>query len=410
MSLAPASQRQPASAPTGANARPEGLLAEIAAGLAGDTEMGALLTRFLDPIVRLAQAQAAAVRVLSPAGDRLQWVAALGLPDGLCSQQGSVDRHCGHCGAAADGQTMVWASDLSDCNARSQGDFFGKGCQRLLAVPLQHRGRVLGVYNLFFAGQAQPSPDVLAVLRSVGDLLGLALNNARLEQQTLQAALASERQMMAADVHDSLAQSLTFIKMRLPLLQDALHGRDHGRAQQYVDELGDVVSEAHAALRGIISQLRTPIDPQGLLHALGVSGSSFRQRSGAEFEFVNELPQLQLGPDQAAQVLHIVQEALSNVARHACAQHAWLHIRPLASDGVEITVDDDGAGLEATPLPTGREPCARDGHHGLAIMQDRALRIGAALAVGRRPGGGTRVRLSLGGDAGRAQVSALRAG
>ena len=160
-----------------------GLLAEIAAGLATSSDLKQLVTHFLDRIVLLAGAQAGTVRLLSDAGDQLQLVSTLGLPEDLCGVGAAVDRHCGHCGAAADGQQIVWATDLRTCSDRTGSDYFGHGGRCLLAVPLQHRGRTLGVYNLFFSGTEEPSPEIQAILRSIGELLGLALNNARLEQR-----------------------------------------------------------------------------------------------------------------------------------------------------------------------------------------------------------------------------------
>lgn len=363
-----------------------GLLADIAAGLGSAADLGALLERFLEPIVRLAGAQAGAVRVLSEAGDQLELVSSLGLPPGLCDRSPAVDAHCGHCGAAADGHRLVWASDLHACAERSTGSYFGHGCQRLLAVPLQHRGRVLGIYNLFFGATEEPGAPVQAILRSVGELLGLALNNARLERENLRARLASERQMMAADVHDSLAQSLAFVKMRLPLLQDAIAAHDDDRARLYCDDVRCAVTQAHANLRGIITQLRSPMDPRGLRHALDDSVAHFRRGSAAELRYENQLPALALGPEGDSQVFHIVQEALCNVARHAAAGHAWLRIGALGGGLVEVLVEDDGAGLPAA------SPCGGT-HYGLDIMRERARRIGGTFDVGAREGGGTRVRL-----------------
>jgi two-component system nitrate/nitrite sensor histidine kinase NarX len=371
----------------GASPPDAGILAEIAAGLAVEGDLGLLLERFLGPVVRLAGARAGAVRVLSEAGDQLQMVSRVGLPAGVCGREQGVDRHCGHCGAAADGQQMVWASDLGACSDRSEGSYFGHECQHLLAVPLQHRGRVLGVYNLFFGAADTPSAEVQAILRAVGELLGLALNNARLEQEHLRATLMAERQMMAAEVHDSLAQSLAFVRMRLPLLHDAMQAHDDSRAQRYFDDVRSAVGQAHASLRGIITHLRAPMDPRGLVHALGASADHFRRSTGAELDFVNEVPGLQLPPEQETQVFHIVQEALTNVARHAGAQHAWLHIAPARAGVIRILVEDDGAGL----------PAAGGGgtHYGMEIMGERARRIGGTLEVGARPGGGTSVRLDF---------------
>lgn len=362
-----------------------GLLVEIAAGLAVVGDVGPLLERFLEPIVRLAGAQAGAVRVLSEAGDQLELVSEMGLPAGLCNRERSVARHCGHCGAAADGLELVSATDLSACSARSGATYFGAACQRLLAVPLKHRERVLGVYNLFFSGTAEPAPAVLAVLKAVGELLGLALNNARLEQETLRTTLLHERQAMAAEVHDSLAQYLAFVKMRMPLLRDAICTHDELHALQYCDDVRGAVTQAHSSLRGILTHFRSPMDPRGLLHALGTSVDSFRRSTGTVLEFVNDLPGLHLAAEQETHVFHIVQEALTNVVRHAGAQHARLHIAPLRASEVQVLIEDDGAGLPCTSANTA--------HYGLEIMRERARRLGGTLEIGARAGGGTCLRL-----------------
>ena len=260
----------------------------------------------------------------------------------------------------------------------------------MVAVPLRHRGQVLGVYNLFYEQGHGPGPEVLAVLKAVGELLGLALNNARLETETLQARLAQERQRMAAEVHDSLAQSLAFVKMRMPLLEDALLGHEEARALKYCGDVRSAVSQAHASLRGILTHFRSPMDPQGLVHALEAAAGHFGESSGVELEFVNELPALKLGPEAEAQVFHIVREALSNVARHARARHAWLHVAAAPDGRIEIVIADDGAGLPAA-APGG--PAGGGSHYGLEIILERAQRLGGTLEIGPREGGGTRVRL-----------------
>ena len=363
------------------------ILAQITAGLTisgprADSDLHEFLQRFLRPVVDLAGATSGAVRVLSDAGDRLHLVSDVGLSPELSRAEHSVDRHCGFCGAAADGTHPVWASSLSDCVARV-------GCaggERMLTVPLQHRGRVLGVYNLFFPEQDEPSSDVLTLLKSVGELLGLALDNARLEAESLRATLVGERQMMAAEVHDSLAQSLTFVKMRIPLLRDAMLEQDEHRALAYCDDVCEAVSQAHTSLRSIVTHLRTPMDPQGLVHALNARVDAFRRANPTELEFVNEIPDLKLEAEQEAQVFLLVQEALTNIARHAQAQHARLLIAPTSSGAIEILVEDDGAGLPQSMIPD-------TSHYGMEIMRERAGRIGGKLEVGQRTGGGTRIRL-----------------
>lgn len=372
-----------ASTPTSPATR---FLADLVASVSGDRDLQSLLQRFLAPLVRLAGAQGGTVRVLHDDDDQLHLMGRLGRSAEQCTAGPAVDRHCGVCGLAADRQALAWTNDLSACRARpGSAPGLPPPTQRLLAVPLQHQGQVLGVYTLFFDAATEPSPDVLELLETVGALLGLALAHARQEAQRLSATLQGERQMMAADVHDGIAQSLTFVKMRLPLLQDAVQAGDLARAQQYLSELGSATSQAQASLRNILTQMRTPMDPLGLVHALESSVHTFRRSTSTELTFVNRLPDLKLPPEHEAQVYHLVQEALTNVARHAAARQAWLQIDAAAPGWVEVVIDDDGAGLD---------PSAGGGsHYGLAIMQDRAQRIGGSLTVGARPDGGTRVKL-----------------
>ena len=250
-------------------------------------------------------------------------------------------------------------------------------------MSLQHRGRTLGVYNLFFADAEEPSPEIQSILRSIGELLGLALNNARLEQENMRSTLMAERQMMAAEVHDSLAQSLAFAKMRMPLLHDAMLAHDDARAQRYYDEVRRAMTEAHASLRGILTHFRVPMDPQGLVHALGASAEDFRRSTGTELDFVNELPGLKLSAEQETQVFHIVQEALTNVARHANAQHAQLAHCP----GPAGRAGDRRRGRRRRPATDGRQRHAlRHGNHGRARAPSRR-HPGGRCPPGRRHAG-----------------------
>lgn len=365
-----------------------GILAEITAGLAAGNDLHDLLGRFLDPIMQIAGAQAGAVRIIDERDRRMHLAGDLGLPHGVRDAERSVEDDCGACGAALLADRPVWADDLAPCARRSDGEFFGSGCQRVLAVPLHHRGRVLGVYTLFYEGRAEPGPEIFALLKSIGDLLGLALDNARLERENLRATVANERQMMAAEVHDSVAQALTYLKMRLPLLHDAMLAHDDARSLKYYGDIRQAVGDAHSSLRQILADFRAPIDPEGLTHALRRVAASFKKRTGIEFELVDQLGELPLAADAQAQVFHVVQEALANVERHSLARHAWVKVA-LADGHVQVRVEDDGTGVDVGS----RE--AATSHYGIDIMKARARRLGGSLELRSRRGGGTCVHLSF---------------
>jgi len=364
------------------------ILARIAADLTSGDDLRGLLQRFLEPIMRLANAQAGAVRVLCPGGDRMELVSAIGLPTAIHEAERLMDSHCGFCGEALEGRRVVWAVELDACS-RQCGSYFGNDCRRVLAVPLMHKGRVLGLYNLFFASDEELAPDIAAVLRSIGELLGLALDNLRLEAENMRATVMHERQAMAAEVHDSVAQNLTFIKMRLPLLRDAILADDQERALKFLDDIHETAGEAHGSLREIVTQFRTRIDPRGLGRAFDALAKRFCTRTGIELQLANRMPALRLGENEELDVFHIVQEALVNIERHSRARHAWLSIEPTLS-GVVVKVEDDGVG----PQPRGSGEAA-GAHYGIDIMSERARRLHGELRVTPREGGGTQVRLAV---------------
>jgi two-component system nitrate/nitrite sensor histidine kinase NarX len=381
--IAAMTPQRPTDRPLGSASAATDILAEITAGLSSETDVAAVLRRFLEPIVRLAHARGGAVRMLC-GDDRLRLVSQFGLTPELPCADHAVDRHCGSCGRSVDDDQPVWQSDSSSCRDDEPAPARG-GALHLLAVPLEHRGRVLGVYNLFFDDPAAPSDEVRAMLRPIGDLLGLALANARLEAENLRATLMQERQIMAAEVHDAVAQDLTFLRMRLPLLEQAIAAHDDDQARRYLDDLRQAMGRAHSSLRAIVTEFRTPPDPLGLAHGLRAKVDEFAARSGIEVRLDNRAPGLALAASSESQVLHIVGEALSNVARHAHACRAWVSVD--APPGrVEVSVEDDGAGVSTRAAP---------GHHGLEIMAERARRIGGTLAVEPRSGGGTVVRLTI---------------
>jgi two-component system nitrate/nitrite sensor histidine kinase NarX len=210
-------------------------------------------------------------------------------------------------------------------------------------------------------------------------------------REHLRAALVAERQAMANEVHDSLAQGLTYMRMRMSLLRDAIRQGDEARAVKYWSDVDDSLTGAHRRLRELITYFRSRMDPRGLPHALAEIAATFHDRTGVALEFDNAVPDLQLPVGRELEVFNVVREALANVTRHANARHARLALRR-AGAAYEVTVDDDGVGI-APDLADG--DAADGGHFGIAIMRERARRLGGNLALERSPGGGTRVRLQF---------------
>lgn len=378
------------------------IISEVSASLADEDDVEELLGRFLGTMLRLAKASAGAVRVVTTDGKHLRLVAARGLPREVVERERLVPIDCGHCGSALVDERSRFEIDLKACAQRTQHAYFGNDCQAMVVVPLQHGGRMQGAYNLFLPERFELPEGVALLFRSIGEHLGMALENAHLKRENLRITLMNERQMMAAEVHDSLAQTLAYMKMRVALLQDALHdpaGVKGAEAGKYAADVGQAVDEAYRQLRELLVQFRSRMNPMGLQQALSGMAQSFRDRTGIALEFRNRVVDLRLTVDQEAQVFFIVQEALANVGRHSGASQAYVTLEG-AGDHYVVTIDDNGRGGRAFFAIANRtggfaeHPHLRD-HFGLSIMRERARLIGGRVEIANLPEGGVRVRLTF---------------
>jgi two-component system nitrate/nitrite sensor histidine kinase NarX len=378
------------------------IFSEVSANLADEDDVEELLGRFLGTMLRLAKASAGAVRVVTTDGKHMRLVAARGLPREVVERERLVPIDCGHCGSALADENSRYEIDLNVCAKRTQHAYFERDCQAMVVVPLQHGGRLQGTYNLFLPERFELPEEVALLFKSIGEHLGMALENAHLKRENLRITLMNERQMMAAEVHDSLAQTLAYMKMRMALLQDALHdpsGVSGEIASKYAGDVGQAVDEAYRQLRELLVQFRSRMNPMGLQQALSGIAQGFQDRTGIALEYRNRVVDLRLSVDQEAQVFFIVQEALANVGRHSGASAAILTIEG-AGDYYVVTIDDNGRGGQgffAIANRTGgfeEHPHLRD-HFGLSIMRERARLIGGNVSVANLPAGGFRVRLTF---------------
>jgi two-component system nitrate/nitrite sensor histidine kinase NarX len=211
-----------------------------------------------------------------------------------------------------------------------------------------------------------------------------SLRAAALERE---AAVAQERGLLAQELHDSIAQSLAFLKIQVQLLRDAVRRQDAAAMDRVVGELDTGVRESYADVRELLVHFRTRTNEEDIEPALRTTLSKFEHQTGLAVRLETEGHGVALAPDIQVQVLHILQEALSNVRKHAGARHVVMRVSRTPCWRFEV--QDDGQGFDAAS-PTGDET-----HVGLRIMQERAQRIGARVRVDSASGRGCTVVLEL---------------
>jgi two-component system nitrate/nitrite sensor histidine kinase NarX len=360
------------------------VLSEIASSLSTDATVDELLARYLSTMARIAGAHAGAVRVLTPEGRHMRLVSSVGMPPSVVERERLVPIGCGVCGEALCGDRAVLGEVPEQCRA-VMPELLQELGGELVTVPLRHRDAVLGVYNLFLRAGSRLPDEVRILFGAISEHLGMALENARLASENARINLVNERQMLANQVHDSLAQTLAYAKMRTAALRNAQEAGEPGRAARYADEIADAIDGAYGELRELIGRFRQPMDPRGLTAALSASLDAYAKRSGAQVSFEPRAADLGLTPEEEMHVFHIVQEALANASKHASASAVRLSLERI-DDSCRVCIEDDGVGMQAGP---------GEGHYGIAIMQERARRLGGEMLIESRPGAGVRLCLSF---------------
>lgn len=254
---------------------------------------------------------------------------------------------------------------------------------RALSVPLKDQDQHYGVLVLQVPAGTELAPWQRQVIEAIGQHIGLAISNLRRANQGRRLALLEERAVIARELHDSLAQSLSYLKIQVSRLQSLLaRGADGAAIEPVVDELREGLNGAYRQLRELLTTFRLKMDGQGLAAALAKTIAEFGGRGGVAIALDNRLANFLLSVNEEIHVLQIVREALSNVVRHAHATHAAVRLAQADGD-VIVTIDDDGVGIDRR--------AERAHHYGLAIMHERARALHGTLEVSPRPGGGTRV-------------------
>ena len=368
-------------------------LSELTAVLAEEHDPDKLLERSLGTMVRLAGAQAGAVRVVTSDGAHLRLVASQDLDPELVAQEQLVPLDCGVCGAAVSDDAVRQSFELRHCAARTGSAYFDR-LGTAVVIPLRHMGKVLGAYTLFFDEKRETPEELELLFRSISEHLGMALENTRLLRENMRMTLMNERQLIANEVHDSLAQTMAYMKIRLSMMQEALEASEQPRALKHAGEVQQALDGAYADLRELLAQFRNRMDPLGLVHALQELQAKYHDRTGIVLTFENRVTDLDLSVEEESQLFHIMQEALANVARHSGATQARLSME-LAGGEYRFAVEDDGLGFFAfgrRPGGTEHHPYLRH-HLGVNIMRERAQRLNGTIEIVNLPQGGARVSL-----------------
>jgi PAS domain S-box-containing protein len=255
---------------------------------------------------------------------------------------------------------------------------------------LKHGERIERFETVRVRKDGQPI-DVSVTISPIKDANGKIIGASTIAQDITErkaraAALETERARIARDLHDSLGQSLAFLHRKLDEFTSTNILPEIEPIHTQLTRMRDVANEAYELVRGMLAAAR-PSNSTGLATALLAQAQSARNRARFKVNLANEGQPRRLSPIVQHQALYIFQEALSNVVRHANAQHVDLKL-VWTEDILTIILADDGCGFDPNTS-------LADGHYGLTIMQERAEEINGFLSITSRPTVGTELTLRL---------------
>lgn len=248
---------------------------------------------------------------------------------------------------------------------------------------------VKGICTLFYQTRRPLSSPHMRLMESFSTHLAVAIENARLSARDEQFAIVQERQLFSQGLHDSIAQTLSFLNLQTQFLTDAIRNDDVHLRDESLENIREGVQECYVDVRELLVNYREKLHKENFIDGVKIVIQRFEAQSRVNAELHVTGDGVEPDPCQKLQIIFIVQEALSNVRKHAEAEN--VDVRIDNDKDLTVTIIDDGIGIDKdiVEVKKGR-------HVGLSIMAERAARIGATVEVTRAsPIGGTRVKLSL---------------
>ncbi len=360
-------------------------LYKVSAFLAQAGSIDELAKGFAQRVRAVMKADAATVRWSDDANQRYLMLASDCFPQDLLEEERSLLAGACACGnLRADSRTRV-IPILSHDEAPVR-HCAKVGYESVVSVPIRLQHRLLGEFNLFFRSTVLLNTDETELLDSLASHLASSLEGLRADALDREAAVAEERALLARNLHDSIAQSLAFLKIQVQLLRTAVQKGQAPQIDGALDELDVGLRESIGDVRELLVHFRTRTNTDDIEQALQETLQKFQSQAGLPARMQVHGHGLPLPSDVQVQVLHVLQEALSNVRKHAGATQVDLEVAK--GEHWRFTVRDNGAGFDTERYPG-------ESHVGLNIMRERAGRIGAVLNIVSVAGEGTAVTLTL---------------
>jgi len=279
-------------------------------------------------------------------------------------------------------------SSCDECLAGENVRFRELAGQNILSIQLRDAERVHGVLQLIVPSGQEVEPWKMRLLEAIARHIGTAVGTFKRAEHERVVSLLEERSVIARELHDSLAQSLSYMKIQVSRLTSVLaRAPAPPESGVILSELREGLNSAYRQLRELLTTFRLRIAEESLTAVLQKTVQEFEVRGQLNISLETQLTNFALSANEEIHILQIVREALANVVHHAHAQQASVRICGEAENRISLIIDDDGIGIGLG------QQAAQTHHYGMSIMEERARSLGGALELINRAQGGTKLEV-----------------
>ena len=367
-------------------------LYKVTAFLHESTTQETMSQGFLNDILKLSGADAGNIRLLDKQHGRLNYIASINLSEYFLNSEHCTALNC-YCGKVVknnDWEThyrdilmtpITLKANLAPCMLSS--------FKYLINFHIHHNNYNLGLMTLFFSSEKDCFlPETQHLIEALTNQLAVALENQQLVQSDKQLAIMQERNLIAQGLHDSIAQSLSFLNMQIQMMQKAFKNKDISKVEKNLNFIQQGIQECYDDVRELLLNFRTRVSKEDFSEAIQSVLERFKQQAKVPVELMTFGDGPSLAPEQQLQIIFILQEALSNIRKHAQCSHVKVTFKN--KEDFVMVIEDNGNGFAAETVEQ-----KKNRHVGMSIMQERAKQIHGAIKVTSKMNEGTKVVFSL---------------
>lgn len=344
--------------------------------------LSTMLDRSLEQVLEAMRSRVGAIHLFDETGQNLRMASQKGLSAHLQTQLLSLP---------VDTEMIDWVVEhgeplvVPELNNASE---LGHGLHTYVGMPIQSRGQILGVLSVLGPERHQFNAEEVALLASIADQVGVAIESVRLHEQAERAAVIEERARLARELHDSVTQSLSSLVFLAGAGWRFVRTGQVESVAQYLEDMEETAQQALKELRLLIYELRPSVlEQEGLAGALQRRLEAVEGRAGIDAQLRVKGP-LDLHPPVEEAIYRIAQEALNNVVKHAKTDRVTVEIDNRNSE-IKLIVTDNGIGFDPATLRNG-------GGMGLVSIRERVEKMGGSVEIEAAPGEGTRIEVCVG--------------